>query len=249
MHFHQFAYFKPPLVAAAAGGNPVTANRVLELNNTSASYPGTGATWSDVSGNGYNFTLINSPTWNSADGFSFNGSTQYASLAAGSGLAGQFSGNPVRGGITVFVDCYKNGTGSEGAMFSGWRDQGSVYKWLFEVNSNQTVETAVKTVTTGVTGANTTGTITTGTRIIMAFTVLSDGTKRAYQNDVALTGTQSVPNENWSSDDPPFTIAARINSSNNPFQYFGGKVKAVVAYKTALSDADRTSVYNYLLGL
>ena len=34
------------------------------------SYPGSGATWSDVSGNGNDFTLYNSPTHNS-DGYYF----------------------------------------------------------------------------------------------------------------------------------------------------------------------------------
>lgn len=42
------------------------------------SYPGSGAVWYDLSGNGNNGTLYNSPTWNSSEGsFSFNGSTQY----------------------------------------------------------------------------------------------------------------------------------------------------------------------------
>ena len=228
--------------------NPVTAGRVLELNSTAASYGGSGTTWSDISGNGYNFTLINSPTFSASTGFSFNGSSQYANLAASSGLQNQFT-TSVRGGITIFVDCYKNGTGSEGALFCGWNDNGGVYKWLFEINSNQTIESAVKSTPSGVTGANTTGTITTASRIILAFSVASDGTKTVYQNDVALAGTQSVPNENWASDNPPFTIAARLNSSSSPFQYLAGRVKAVVAYNTALTAGQRTSVYNYLLGL
>lgn len=45
------------------------------------SYPGTGTTWYDVSGNGYNATLTNGPTWNSAGYFTFDGSNDYADIS------------------------------------------------------------------------------------------------------------------------------------------------------------------------
>lgn len=43
------------------------------------SYPGTGTTWFDVSGNQYNFTIYGAPTYNSAGYFTFtnNQTTQY----------------------------------------------------------------------------------------------------------------------------------------------------------------------------
>ena len=46
------------------------------------SYPGTGTTWSDLSGNGVNGTLQNGPTFNSANGGSivFDGSNDYVNL-------------------------------------------------------------------------------------------------------------------------------------------------------------------------
>lgn len=46
----------------------------------SLSYSGTGITWHDLSGNGYDMTLNNSPTYNSSTGYiSFNGVDQYGS--------------------------------------------------------------------------------------------------------------------------------------------------------------------------
>jgi hypothetical protein len=45
------------------------------------SYPGTGTTWYDVSGNGYNATLTNGPTWNSVGYFTFDGSNDYADIS------------------------------------------------------------------------------------------------------------------------------------------------------------------------
>ena len=46
------------------------------------SYSGSGTTWSDRSGNGYNATLNNGPTFNSANGGSidFDGSNDYATI-------------------------------------------------------------------------------------------------------------------------------------------------------------------------
>ena len=46
----------------------------------SSSYSGSGTTWSDLSGNGYDLTLTNGPAYNSGsiDSFSFDGSNDYA---------------------------------------------------------------------------------------------------------------------------------------------------------------------------
>lgn len=48
-------------------------------------YSGSGATWPDTSGNALDATLVNSPTWGTHAGgrrmFTFNGSTQYATVA------------------------------------------------------------------------------------------------------------------------------------------------------------------------
>lgn len=54
----------------------------LDANNTT-SYSGTGTTWTDLSGNGNNATLINNPYWdNGPPGyFNFDGVNQYATVA------------------------------------------------------------------------------------------------------------------------------------------------------------------------
>lgn len=51
------------------GANVVTNGLVLSLDAANTkSYPGSGTTWSDLSGNDYNGTLTNGPTFNSANG-------------------------------------------------------------------------------------------------------------------------------------------------------------------------------------
>lgn len=53
-----------------------TGNLVLHLDaKNPSSYPGSGTTWFDLSGNSFNGTLLNSPTYDSDGYFIFNGSS------------------------------------------------------------------------------------------------------------------------------------------------------------------------------
>jgi O-acetyl-ADP-ribose deacetylase (regulator of RNase III) len=63
----------------------VTDGLILTLDAINPkSYPGTGTVWKDLSGNGYNFNLINGPTPTS-EGLAFDGTNQYANIGS-SGL-------------------------------------------------------------------------------------------------------------------------------------------------------------------
>ena len=55
-------------MASAAGPNIITDGLVLHLDaaNTN-SYPGSGTTWTDISGEGHNGTLDNGPTFSSGN--------------------------------------------------------------------------------------------------------------------------------------------------------------------------------------
>ena len=75
---------------ASKGGPDISENGMvlyLDASNT-RSYPGSGTTWTDLSGNNYDGTLTNGPTFNSGNGGSivFNASTQYVDTANTSGL-------------------------------------------------------------------------------------------------------------------------------------------------------------------
>jgi hypothetical protein len=66
-------------MATIGGANIVRNGLVLELDAASRnSYPGTGTVWNDLSGNNNNGTLVNGPTFSSANGGSllFNGTNQ-----------------------------------------------------------------------------------------------------------------------------------------------------------------------------
>jgi hypothetical protein len=64
----------------------------LDAGNTK-SYPGSGTTWTDLSGNGNNGTLVNGPTYNNANGgyIQIDGINDYISLVDNLGDPQQFS--------------------------------------------------------------------------------------------------------------------------------------------------------------
>jgi hypothetical protein len=67
-----------------ANGKIVTDGLVLSLNAADRnSYPGSGTTWTDMSGNGNNGTLTNGPTFSSANGGAivFDGTNDYVATA------------------------------------------------------------------------------------------------------------------------------------------------------------------------
>ena len=68
------------------------------------SYPGSGTTWFDLTGNGRNFTLVNGPSWSGDDGgyINFDGSNDYASLPYDAGL------NATAWTITLWVRLNQN---------------------------------------------------------------------------------------------------------------------------------------------
>jgi len=60
----------------------ITEGLVLKVDASNpSSYPGTGTTWFDLSGNDYDGTLVNGVTWNTSGSFSFTGSSlQYVNF-------------------------------------------------------------------------------------------------------------------------------------------------------------------------
>ena len=73
----------------------VTDGLVLALDAANPkSYPGSGTTWFDLSGNGNNGTIVNSPTFANGS-FAFNGTTQYID-------AGTYQYNTAQGSISFW---------------------------------------------------------------------------------------------------------------------------------------------------
>jgi hypothetical protein len=90
----------------------VTSGLVLNLDaGNPASYPGSGTTWNDISGNSNNVTLTNGPTFDSANNGSivFDGVDDHANFFA-----------PNLGNTTTVEMWVKLGASYSGNMFFGW---------------------------------------------------------------------------------------------------------------------------------
>jgi hypothetical protein len=71
-------------MASIGGSNIIKSGLVLSLDAANArSYPGSGTTWTDLSGNNNSGSLVNGPTFSSANGGNliFNGTNQYTSFS------------------------------------------------------------------------------------------------------------------------------------------------------------------------
>lgn len=82
-------YFNTELIWPTATASIVTSNLIMQLDASNASsYPGSGSTWTDLSGNGNNGT-INGATWSSTDGglFDLDGTNDNIQIAHTSSLS------------------------------------------------------------------------------------------------------------------------------------------------------------------
>jgi len=115
--FGKMSSFSGPISSTPARYVVTRGLRVHLDAGDSRSYPGTGTTWTDISGQGVNFTLRNSPTYSSANGgiLTFNsGSYQYADTATNLGDLNTFTieawmrwdGNPAAGTNAVITNLY-----------------------------------------------------------------------------------------------------------------------------------------------
>ena len=93
------------------------------------SYPGSGTTWFDLSGNGRNFTLVNGPSWAGGDGgyINFDGSNDYATLPYDAAL------NCTNWTVTVWVKLNANPDGND-AIFT--RDYPPTISYYLDCRGN-----------------------------------------------------------------------------------------------------------------
>jgi hypothetical protein len=178
-------------------GNPSIVTNGLILNLDAAntkSYPGSGTSWRDLSGNNNTGTLINGPTFNSLNGGSivFNGSNQGVSLAGTTLSLNQmtisswnFSTNYVQSGFLF----EKTTNGTVNTQYSLFLDLGasSIY---YRTQGLSVTDLAINITTAGVRNNQ-------WNNILATF----DGTnKRIYVNGVLvatssnLTGTVTANN-------------------------------------------------------
>lgn len=218
------------------GASIVTNGLVLCLDaGNTKSYPGTGTTWTDLSGLGNNGTLVNGPTYSSANSGSlvFDGVNDYADCGNGSSLS---FGNV----ITVIVSYYKGNTGTHNPIVSKKSADPSLAGWEIADSSGMLRATFRPTATQ----INIGDSFTTFSLNVWAIAALTfDGTTaKLYKNGVNTLSTSSGGPVTLNSSGP-MRIATRSDGNMT-----NGSVGFVNVYNRALSSTEVTQNFNALRG-
>jgi hypothetical protein len=206
----------------------------LDSSNTS-SYPGSGTTWTDLSGNAKNMTLTNGPTFESANANSivFDGTNDYALSASSLYTMSSF---PT---ISTFIWWYPQAAGQivselgQGTINSGWHDS------QIEINSSGQISFAVwdnyaDKIVSSAKSFN--------TWYNLGFTYNNaTSTTTAYINGVSI-GSVVNPRSTYSA--IYYTIAGIDGTNMGTNAYGKGKCGAFYHYTRALSATEVLNNYN-----
>jgi hypothetical protein len=204
------------------GASLIRSNLFLHLDAANTkSYPGSGTTWLDLSGNGNNGTIVNSPTYNGASFTFTNASSQSVNIPYKSEwrLIGSNS-----------ISYWSNGDSDPNRTAVGYQKGG----WRgYQLTSNFAAYS-------GVDGSNdfSTGfTKTSGEWCLFTWVVdRSANQYRLYKNDVLSTSaTITQPDLSGSFSGGELTIGS---SQNSPSRFYTGSISAVMFYTKVLSAAE-----------
>jgi hypothetical protein len=210
------------------GPKIVTQGLVLALDAASKnSYPGTGNVWTDLSGNNNNGTLVNSPTFNSANGGSiaFNGSTNYVSGNV------SIASSP----FTIICWVYPNVTPSNNVYFSVGSVAGTRTAIHLRLISDTSFLFGLYADDLTVTVAS-----VTGKWNCFAVTLTSGFVQSAYQNG-ALVGSPRTA-AGYFTGDTTYNIGRWGLSAGT--QYINANVATSCVYNRVLSAAEIQQNYN-----
>ena len=225
------------------GPRIVTNGLVLCLDaGNNKSYPGTGTTWTDLSGNGNNGTLTNGPTFSSSNkgSIAFDGTNDYVSNTLSSSLSSSFTficmvnlqsipntvGFP-KGFLVSEVSAYGNYWAFLGAMESKWH--WGIYNGTSNpyIQSNATPSIGVWKYITGVRN------IATNT-----ISLYVDGVLDSSLNHSTL----SIPTYSV------FTIGGQVSQPAGQNRVSSAQIALAQVYNRALSATEVAQNYNATKG-
>ena len=210
----------------------VTSGLVLHLDaGNAASYPGTGTTWTDLSGNSRNGTLTDGPTYSSANGGSivFDGTNDFVQCSGSVTVtAATFVAWINRNGTQGTYDgiLFSRGTNTTGMNFFSsnqlgyhWNDSSSTYNW----NSGLTVPNLAW--------------------CMIAVSVTNTSAKAyLYQSGGNTSATNTVGHTSSILND------IKLAQDDAGGRFFNGNIAASMIYDKALTDSEITQNYNALRG-
>lgn len=209
---------------------------LLDAANTK-SYPGSGSTWYDLSGNGNHATLINSPTWNANESFTFNGTNQYAALTS----IPQICQNLYSSTVEIIAYRTNNTSATLEVMFGGGiQNTNTAYYFGFRNTASNFMlayysnDQDGPTPTTNVAWNSYIGTYDT-----------ASASRYRYFNGSLLSPSQSSGVLNTSAN--RFYIGA-FNDAGSPTLYFSGKIASIKIYSRALTQSEITQNFSAMRG-
>ena len=221
-------------MAFSRGPSIVTDGLVLALDAANhKSYPGSGTIWYDRSGNEYNGTLTNGPTFDSGNGGSivFDGSNDYVSCGTV-----PFTGNNFSIEVIFKWDSY--GTNATDFLIAGNLEQLEIHL------GGGSGTNGIRFIPYDYFGANNNGSmdITTGVSEginYITFTAEYTSPSKFYKNGV-LNQTSSTTSTVSLNSTQTITIGARTNTQLP----FDGNIYLVKVYNRALSEQEIQQNYN-----
>jgi predicted nucleic acid-binding Zn ribbon protein len=212
----------------------VTGGLVLALDAANIkSYPGSGATWSDLSGYGHNATLFNSPTY--ANGrLTFDGVNTYATIPSTAALTTTtptvIVGCTTNSGTVVAKGAYGvywnygivNTTGNSNTTFAARNDSGDTVSPAFSSTINSSMN---------------------------IYGVAYNGSACVFYRNGSSSGSSSTSYSPNATNSQNITIGcARNNNSSTNVEFYTGSIAFILVYNRALSAVEMSQVYYAMRG-
>ena len=201
----------------------VTNGLVLSLDAANTkSYPRSGTTWSDLSGNSNNGTLTNGPTFSGANGGSivFDGTNDYTST--------NFKPSGERS-YFIWVK-FSSLTHSSGHQLTGTQETNS-YTYIGIQNGGDVYYYAGAS-----TGGNIGNPVTVNTWVNLGFALFPDGSRRVYKNGIEI-------HYNTGGLGGTATLEFSVGCINGNY-FITGNIAQVFVYNRALSASEVSQNYN-----
>jgi uncharacterized protein (TIGR02145 family) len=227
---------RPVASNLGSSGPIITSGLVLHLDaGNTFSYPGSGTTWTDLSGNGNNGTLTNGPTYTSSNGGAivFDGINDFVNSGSSISLPGD---------ISVFAWVYATSFNTNwNLIVTKWfsPDQAQDFHWALK-SSTSGANPKQNLYTTSNSDIYGNSTFSLNTWYHVGFTLVNGGTLTFYKNGVADGTSNSVSRTSQISN-------LQIGESRaNVAAGLKGRIPQVSIYNRVLTAAEVLQNYNAL---
>jgi hypothetical protein len=242
MIFSPFGFRQETIVTPPTPSIPTSGLTLYLDAGNATSYPGSGTSWYDLSGNGNTGTLTNGPTYSSDNGGSivFDGVNDYVSFSS--------VNNMPTGNTEYTLICFmKKDTTPRRDGFIGWGTFGNSRQYLgfrtrgplFETDGLVTYWYADDFA------VNTTVNIDTWYSMVSTFNKTSNQRNMLINNSSIGTNT---PSGTLNIQGQSGLLVGMTNIGNGLDDYIDGNISVMMVYNRALSGTELTTIWDYFKG-